>query len=208
MTLYLETYASALREELQHGGEMLALLDQQSEAARDRLSGALTSQRLEILAADIHTLPNGLVIDHFVVHDPDFSGPPPGDRFADIQQAIRAALKADAPPVFSRCWNPFAPRRAPVELPPPRVLFDNESSVQSTILEVFTHDSVGLLYAITRTLFDAGISVRSAKIGTYSDQVVDAFHVTDADGRKITDPGRLESLRQSLEKAAIPPGPA
>ena len=32
-----------------------------------RLTGALTSQRLEILAADIHTLSGGLVIDHFEI---------------------------------------------------------------------------------------------------------------------------------------------
>lgn len=172
-----------------------------------RLTGALTSQRLEILAADIHTLPGGVVIDHFVVHDPDFSGAPSGERLADIRDAVRAALKASQPPVFTRLWNPFAPQPAQASLLPTRVLFDNESSERSTILEVFAHDSAGLLYSIARTLFDAGISVQAAKIGTYSDQVVDAFHITDAAGRKITDPQRLESLRRALEKVATPPGP-
>lgn len=172
-----------------------------------RLAGALTSQRLEILAADIHTLPGGVVIDHFVVHDPDFSGAPPGERLGDIRDAVRAALKASQPPVFTRLWNPFAPQPAQASLLPTRVLFDNESSERSTILEVFAHDSAGLLYSIARTLFDAGISVQAAKIGTYSDQVVDAFHITDGAGRKITDPQQLESLRKALEKVAAPPGP-
>lgn len=173
-----------------------------------RITGALTSQRLEILAADIHTLENGLVIDHFVVHDPDFAGEPPADRLADIRAAVQAALRADSPPVFTRCWNPFAPQVVPASLLPTRVLFDNDSSERSTILEVFTIDSVGLLYDITRTLFEAGISVQAAKIGTYSDQVVDAFHITDTAGHKITDPQRLESLREALERIASPPGPA
>jgi [protein-PII] uridylyltransferase len=172
-----------------------------------RLTGALTSQRLEILAADIHTLPGGLVIDHFVVHDPDFSGAPSGERLGDIRDAVRAALKASQPPVFTRLWNPFAPQPAQASLLPTRVLFDNESSQRSTILEVFAHDSAGLLYSIARTLFDAGISVQAAKIGTYSDQVVDAFHITDEAGGKITDPQRLEALRKNLEKVAAPPGP-
>jgi [protein-PII] uridylyltransferase len=172
-----------------------------------RLTGALTSQRLEILAADIHTLPGGLVIDHFVVHDPDFSGAPPAERLGDIRDAVRAALKASQPPVFTRLWNPFAPQPAQASLLPTRVLFDNESSERSTILEVFAHDSVGLLYSIARTLFDAGISVQAAKIGTYSDQVVDAFHITDSEGRKITDSQQLESLRRDLEKVAVRPGP-
>ena len=172
-----------------------------------RLTGAVTSQRLEILAADIHTLPGGVVIDHFVVHDPDFSGAPPVDRLADIRQAVRNALKAEAAPVFTRLWNPFAPQPVQASLLPTRVLFDNESSERSTILEVFAHDSAGLLYSIARTLFDAGISVQAAKIGTYSDQVVDAFHITYNAGRKITDPQRLDSLRRDLEKVAAPPSP-
>ena len=92
----------------------------------------------------------------------------------------------------------------PAAIVPVRVLFDNESSERTTILEVFAHDSVGLLYAITKELHDARVSVRAAKIGTYLDQVVDAFHLTDLDGGKIVDSERLESLRRAIEKVAAP----
>jgi len=166
-----------------------------------RVTGALTSQRLEILAADIHTLDEGLVLDHFVVHDPDYAGEPPADRLADISAAIRAAVKADAPPTFTRLWNPFAPLPPPVAPLPARILFDNESSDATTILEVFAHDFVGLLYMIAKALFDAGISVRAAKIGTYLDQVVDAFHVTDASGRKLDADALQATVRRRIEQA-------
>ena len=169
-----------------------------------RLTGALTSQRLEILAADIHTLDQGLVLDHFVVHDPDYAGEPPAERLAEIAAAIRAAVKADRSPSFTRRWNPFAPQTNPAAIAPARVRFDNESSAHATILEVFAHDSVGLLYAIARTIFEEGLSVRSAKIGTYLDQVVDAFHVTDEAGQKVVDPERLARIRRALERVAAP----
>jgi len=169
-----------------------------------RLTGALTSQRLEILAADIHTLDQGLVLDHFIVHDPDHAGEPPAERLAEITSAIRAAVKADRSPSFTRRWNPFAPQPNPAAIAPARVRFDNESSAHATILEVFAHDSVGLLYAIARTIFEEGLSVRSAKIGTYLDQVVDAFHVTDEEGRKVVDPERLARIRDTLERVAAP----
>ena len=169
-----------------------------------RLTGALTSQRLEILAADIHTLDQGLVLDHFVVHDPDYAGEPPAERLTEIAAAIRAAVKADQSPSFTRRWNPFAPLPIPAATAPARVRFDNESSAHATILEVFAHDSVGLLYAIARTIYDEGLSVRSAKIGTYLDQVVDAFHVTDDAGRKVVDPERLARIRQAIERVAAP----
>jgi [protein-PII] uridylyltransferase len=168
-----------------------------------RVAGALTALRLEVLAADINTLDDGLVIDHFVVHDPDFAGEPPAERLAEVAAAIRAALAADAPPEFARRWNPFAPREAPAARLPARVSFDNESSADATIIEVFAHDAPGLLYEVARAIYAAGLSVRAAKIGTHLDQVVDAFHVTAAGG-KLTDPARLTALRQALERAVEP----
>ena len=169
-----------------------------------RLTGALTSQRLEILAADIHTLDKALVLDHFIVHDPDNAGEPPAERLTEIAAAIRTAVKADRSPSFTRRWNPFAPQPNPAAIAPARVRFDNESSAHATILEVFAHDSVGLLYVIARTIFEEGLSVRSAKIGTYLDQVVDAFHVTDEAGQKVVDPERLARIRRALERVAAP----
>ncbi|MBM3956039.1 MAG: [protein-PII] uridylyltransferase [Planctomycetes bacterium] len=167
-----------------------------------RLTGALTSQRLEILAAAIHTLPGGHVVDRFVVHDPDQAGEPPRDRLAEIAAALRQALRADVAPAFARIWNPFAPR--PAAGLPVRVVVDTGSSAESTIVEVFANDRPGLLYEVARALFTAGLSVKSAKIGTVLDQVVDAFHVVEADGAKPTDPERLEALRRAVEQAASP----
>jgi [protein-PII] uridylyltransferase len=170
-----------------------------------RVTGALTGQRLEILAAGIHTLEGGLVIDHFTVLDPDFSGAPPTDRLADIANAIKAALKADEPRDFTHRWNPFAPQLAPAAIHPVRVTIDNESSGRATILEVFAHDSAGLLFRIAKAIFEAGLSVQAARIGTYLDQVVDVFHVTDAGDGKLTDPARIAALRQAIEAVAQPP---
>ncbi len=167
-----------------------------------RLTGALAAERLEVLAADIHTLDDGLVIDHFVVLDPDYAGAPPADRLADISAAIRTALKAEAVPEIARRLNPLAPRPNPAMHTPVRVLIDNDSSQRSTILEVFANDSPGLLSSIARVLFDAGVSVQAAKIGTYLDQVVDAFHLTDHAGGKIVDQERLEALRRAVEAVA------
>ena len=170
-----------------------------------RITGALSVQRLEILAADIHTLAGGLALDHFVVLDHDFSGPPPADRLADIATAIRLALRADEAPDFRTRWNPFAPRVQPASMHPVRVRFDNASSREATILEVFAHDSAGLLFRIASVLHEHRVSVHSAKIGTYLDQVVDAFHVTDLGGGKLLDPERLAALGGALELAARPP---
>jgi [protein-PII] uridylyltransferase len=57
---------------------------------------------------------------------------------------------------------------------------------------------MGLLFTIARTLFELGLSVSVAKIGTYLDQVVDVFYVTDQQGRKILDEQRLQEISSRL----------
>ncbi len=170
-----------------------------------RLTAALAGQRLEVLAADVHTLPEGFLIDHFQVRDGDYAGEPPEERFADVVSAMRSALAATQLPTPPRRWNPFAPQLPRATRQPPRVRFDNESSADTTILEVFAHDSDGLLAALARVIFEQGLSIQRAKIGTYLDQVVDCFHVVDrASGEKLVDPERQAGIRRALETVAAP----
>ena len=51
---------------------------------------------------------------------------------------------------------------------------------------------------IARTLFEMHLSVSIAKIGTYLDQVVDVFYVTDESGAKIQDEQRLQQISSRL----------
>ncbi len=164
-----------------------------------KLTGGLSSQGLQILSADINTLWGGLVLDRFIVLDPDFSGEPTAGRIQEIEGRLAAALTSDAPPAFRRIWQSArqAPSDAVGELPT-QVKIDNSTSERFTIVDVFARDRMGLLYTITRTLFEVGLSVSLAKIGTYLDQVVDVFYVTDQQGRKIHDENWLHHIRQSL----------
>lgn len=169
-----------------------------------RIAAGLASQRLEVLSADIHTLDAAFMVDHFRVIDRDFSGRPPAARLTEIANAVRASLTGDSPRIGRR-WNPFAPQLQAATVLPPRVQIDNDSSADATIIEVFAEDSDGLLLALARTLFEHGFSVRSAKISTYLDQIVDAFHVTDlVAGGKVEEPARLSAVRSALQEAATP----
>jgi [protein-PII] uridylyltransferase len=175
-----------------------------------KLTGAISSRGLQIRAAQIHTLPDGLVIDRFWVHDPDFAGEPPRHRLEEIKQSlIQALLNPNKPPSFRRTWHIGGEPSLPVPGVPTRVNIDNSTSQEFTIIDIFTHDRTGLLYAVTRTLFELGLSVGRAKIGTFLDQVVDVFYVTDPQGLKIREESRLEEIRRQLidvvEGDASPP---
>ncbi len=165
-----------------------------------KLTGALSSRGLEIRAAQIHTLAEGLVLDRFWVFDPDYAGESPPERIAQINQALLASLKAPAGhlPSFRRTWRKGGGQPLKVPGVQTRVNIDNSTSDFFTILDIFAHDRTGLLYAITRMLFELGLSVARAKVGTFLDQVVDVFYVTDHDHNKINHPPRLEEIRRRL----------
>lgn len=163
-----------------------------------RLTGALTSQGLEILAAQIYTLPDGLIIDRFVVRDPYDAEETHSERVSAIHNAIGMSLTAAVfRPTFPRRWdsgsrNPAVPR------PRVRVEIDNSSLTEFTLVEVFANDRPGLLYDMSRTLYEAGCSVWRAKIGTFLDQVVDVFYLTGSSGEKIEDAAFLARLKENL----------
>lgn len=169
-----------------------------------KLTGALSSKGLQILSASIATLADGLVLDRFYVLDGDYASEPPASRLEEVSAALIAALKdaSGKPPTFRKLWQ--AKPKITVSSPgsaPQDVKFDIGTSERYTIVDVFAHDRLGLLYTITRTIFGLGLSVHVAKIATYVDQVLDVFYVTDQLGNKVTDQARLEEIREKILEA-------
>ena len=106
-------------------------------------------------------LADGLVLDRFYVQDSDYAGSPPDERIAQTSAALVAALKdsSNRPPQFVKRWQDLAaPSRALNHLPT-SVRVDNSTAERYTILTIFAYDRMGLLYTITRTLFELELSV-------------------------------------------------
>ncbi|MBI3464718.1 MAG: [protein-PII] uridylyltransferase [Planctomycetes bacterium] len=166
-----------------------------------RLTGALSDKGLQILSAEINTLADGLVLDRFHVVDPDYAGEPPSARIDDVCRTLvgwlRPSEEGEQRRPQVRRWGRSRARTVPTNLPT-QVRVDNNTSDRYTTIDVFAADQQGLLYTITRTLFELGLSVSLAKIATHLDQVVDVFYVTDQFGQKVRDEGRLETIRHRL----------
>ncbi|MCP4189608.1 MAG: [protein-PII] uridylyltransferase [Planctomycetaceae bacterium] len=167
-----------------------------------RLTGALSGKGMEILTAEIHSLANGLCLDRFYVNDQDYRDEPPVDRFREVEERLLNALTTQRyeSPTFRQTWQSRRPQ-APVTDLPIQVRVDNTTSDSFTIIDVFAHDRPGLLYAIAKTLFDLDLSVAFARIGTYLDQVVDVFYVTDSAGNKVQGDEVHDRIRGTLTKA-------
>lgn len=170
-----------------------------------KIAGVLAAKGLQILGAQIWTHGDGRVVDRFQVIDYDFPQGPNPDRIREIGEAIRDVLlgRRQVEDLFGapRLLDPRYRQISPALWEPPQVRVDNDSSQRFTILEVFAMDCQGLLYVIARTLFELGLSVSLAKITTSLDQVLDVFYVTDVAGSKVTDPMRLQAIREQLTTA-------
>ena len=170
-----------------------------------KLTGALAAKGLEILSAEIATLADGVALDRFQVVDPDYAGRPPGERLNEIVSAVRESLTVagEQSPSFRRTlpighnWEPKS------SVARTRVKVDNSTSAECTVLDIFAADRPGLLYRITRALYEAGLLVQRARIGTVMDQVVDVFYVTDQDGNKIENEFRLQEIRCRLMEVML-----
>jgi len=166
-----------------------------------RITGVLSSQRNSILGAEIFGLANNLVLDRFFVSDLDHAGIPTQDRLNLIQQKLKQVieLKEAVHPTFRQVWSASTETTAGEINPlPSRVGIDNKSAEKHTIITVFAYDRLGLLYQITKVLFDLELDVHVAKIGTYIDQVVDVFYVTDRNGNKIESKEQFDAIREKL----------
>ena len=165
-----------------------------------KIAGVLAAKGLQILDAQIATLADGIVIDSFRVADADYPGGPPPHRLADVREGIGAVLEGRrlVESLVAEATR-FGAGRCGVPLREPTVVqVDLETSDRYTIIDVFADDRQGLLYVITRAIFDLHLSVHAARISTKLDQIVDVFYVTDQAGGKVDDAARCQIITDTI----------
>lgn len=220
-TRYLMTYRSReiiphMRLSLQRGKDTLTMTVEHNEDAHyteltvatldsaglfSCIAGVLAAYSINILGAQIHTRTDGTVLDILQVNSPVggiVDKPRKWQRVeADLCAVIEGRLKVDE--LMARREEPeFVKKEEKRERRPDRVDFDNAVSDRYTVIDVFAHDRVGLLYEITDTFKDLGLYIAVSKISTKVDQVADIFYVNDIFGQKITDPDRIDIIRKTL----------
>ena len=166
-----------------------------------KICGCLSAHHLEILSARIVTFEDGTVIDRFEVIDKHHTGAPDADRSAKIGNTLRRVLSGELS-VSDALWSSrssvFASKRRVVARENTRVVVDNTSSEQHTVVDVFTVNRRGLLHTLAKGINRLGLSIRYAKIATYADEVVDIFYVQEADGQKVHRADRIHLIQDHL----------
>ena len=90
-------------------------------------------------------------------------------------------------------------RKAPLVEVETRVEFDDEASSHSTLLEVVTQDTSGLLRALSLTLAAHGCNIEVALVDTEGETAIDVFYLTRNGGKLDRDEERV--LRRALVEA-------
>jgi [protein-PII] uridylyltransferase len=161
-----------------------------------RWAGVLSLHRLAIRSATATSVGDVAVTVFDVA--PRFGSLPDWSMVrADVRRAYDDAL----PIATALAERERAYARSGGVVVPARVLWMDDASEASTVLEVRAHDRIGLLYRLTHALSEAGLDVRSARMTTLGAEVVDAFYVVDDAGRLVTDPERRRWVEQALLEA-------
>lgn len=165
------------------------------------LTGVLLAHGMNILGAGINTSRSGVALDIFRLshgEQPEAAQRP--ERWERLQVSLGRVLsgEVDVEQLVAASQRPSILAKKFVPRVSTEIEVDNEVADHYTVLDVYTQDRVGVLFAITNTLYHLGLSIHLAKITTNVDQVLDVFYVTDAAGKKILDKGRLEHIRSEL----------
>ena len=73
-------------------------------------------------------------------------------------------------------------------------------SKKRTILEVNTLDRIGLIYDLTKKLYNLKLKISSAKILTMGKGASEIFYIQDYKGKKIQLSNNINSLKRSIKK--------
>ena len=157
---------------------------------------ALDKLGLTIVDARVIASAHGFTLDTYIVLDK--SGEAIKDK--NYKKEIVSKLHGALSKIGQRVKKISSPRsRKQNVFPiPTRVLFSQDEMNDRTIMEVIASDRPGFLSRVSIALAGCDVRLHGAKIATYGSRVEDIFFITDRKDQPITDPVKLEDLKNFI----------
>jgi [protein-PII] uridylyltransferase len=164
------------------------------------IAGALSRNGLNILGAQIYTSKDGLAVDTLQVETTNSTSVTDERVWSQVEADLCAAIAGERhfDEVLTQRRYVVHERKLQAFVQPPHIVVDNTVSDSHTVIEVQTQDRFGLLYKLTRLLYEQGLDIALAKISTEANRVIDVFYVTDTWGDKIIDKAAINCIQQTL----------
>ncbi len=166
-----------------------------------QMAGVLAINHVNVVAANIYTWGDGTAVDIFKATphpDPSRAREIWKKVEKDVENVFRGNLSLEDR--IREKYQPSILNTDPKPSHPPKIRVDNRGSDFFTLIEVSADDRIGLLYKITRTIFELGLDIRIAKIATKGDQVADVFYVRDLEGQKVEDESESRKIVATLNE--------
>ncbi|MBI4411866.1 MAG: [protein-PII] uridylyltransferase [Deltaproteobacteria bacterium] len=164
------------------------------------VTGVMAANAVNIFGAEVFQRNNGWIL--LILKITDAQGKPieRPEQFDAIQKSLFDVLsgRVRVDELIARRQLPEYLLKKPVQKAEGKVVIDNDVSAYYTVIDVYAHDRLGLLYDITRTLNRLGCYVEVSKISTKVEQVTDSFYVKDIFGKKIILKDKLTEIKKAL----------
>ncbi|MDY6847915.1 MAG: [protein-PII] uridylyltransferase [Thermodesulfobacteriota bacterium] len=201
-----KTLALKLEHDYQRGFTEVSITTLDVPGLFSMITGVMAANGINILGAQIHTRKNGEVLDILQVNSSAEDVIDDPEKWRKVEQDLVMVIegRGDVEQLVVRRQPPAFMIDKPRPRFPTKVEIDNNVSPEYTVIDIFAHNKVGLLYSITRTLKDLGLYIGVSKISTKVDQAADVFYVQDIFGQKVLQEEKIEEIKthllQSLER--------
>jgi [protein-PII] uridylyltransferase len=186
--------------DLEADGNRLTVVAPDRPGLFSRVTGVLALHGLDVLQARAYSNDAGKALE--VIKVESSIGPVIawGGVLTDLELALhgRLALRARLADRSRRYARSSVSSRVVLTSADARVMIDRESSTTSTVVEVHCRDAVGVLSRITAAIAELELDIRSAKVQTLGDEIVDSFYLADQAGNKVDDDDYLAELERAI----------
>ena len=165
-----------------------------------QVTGICLAYALNILKVDLFQTTDGHVLVVVGLTNAQGQAIRREDYFKELATSLKEVMfgKTKVEELIARRKVPDYLAKKPVQKAESRVAVDNDVSAYYTVIDVYAHDRLGLLYDIMRVLNQQGCYVDVSKISTKVEQVSDVFYVKDIFGKKIILKEKLAQIKEAL----------
>ena len=164
-----------------------------------QISGLVASSGYDIVSAKIITRSDGYALDTFFLQNKERKPISDINLRKKLIETITKGLEGNfnIEKALNIKWKEIPARFRAVKAPI-RVIIDNKTSDQYTILDIKCKNAPGVLYKITKIITSLGLQINTANVSTYGDRVVDIFYLKNAFGSKVDDNTTIEKVKNSI----------
>ena len=163
-----------------------------------KLSGAVTISGFNVVEAKVSTLNNGMALDILWVRDLNGLMLDKLYHFLKLEKKILKILSNEnllEKEIENEREKNLKKNLFNINT---KIFIDNESSKKHTILEINTLDRIGLIYDLTKKLYESGLRISNAKILTMGKGASEIFYIQDFRGNKILSNKKINKLKTSI----------